>query len=204
MGFRDAPQWSHGEGGAERTPLRTHHPDDDRDRYRAALRRQGRARNTAVRHEVAEGLRRLSADPDDEQARGRPLICVLMAVARPDGDGAGQHTKGEGRHVPRRRGRTGRRVLTSVPPAVADAHRAYRPGDRLGWLGPTGVSLRPGAARSAGAGAGCRIVYTLRGIVHGVDMARAADEPADEELLLPPCVDLTVDDVSEDDDGGEL
>lgn len=67
------------------------------------------------------------------------LTCLLMSLSRgidgaPEGAAGGE--------------RIGHRVLTSVPTAVIDAHKAYKHGERVTWAGFTSAALRSDAAHN--------------------------------------------------------
>lgn len=112
--------------------------------------------------------------------------------------------QGQGVRAELRKGRTAYRGVRGLPPSAVDAVRAYQPGDRMTWVAPAGAALGVAAveeflgtvARAGESDARGAVLYTLRGVTDIIERP-AAHADADDEVILPPLVDVIVDAVTE-------
>eukprot|EP01062_Namystynia_karyoxenos_P007082 TRINITY_DN12496_c0_g1_i2.p1 TRINITY_DN12496_c0_g1~~TRINITY_DN12496_c0_g1_i2.p1 ORF type:complete len:903 (+),score=164.53 TRINITY_DN12496_c0_g1_i2:82-2790(+) len=178
-----------------------------RDAWHSYGREQTPRRNGAIFSAVNAALRSAPHPPPpvpcpaghpDDSAQHQLLrrwvkFCILIFSLAVEGCGEGVSPDAEVA-----------RGLAGLPDAVPAAHRALRPGEQLRWPAPSSCTMRravseqyvrgeaANATRSAHQGA---VLFIVTGLSCGLPLQDISQYPAEEELLLPPLLELTVEEV---------
>eukprot|EP00756_Hemistasia_phaeocysticola_P053795 Hpha_TRINITY_DN29744_c0_g1::TRINITY_DN29744_c0_g1_i1::g.2662::m.2662 len=93
------------------------------------------------------------------------------------------------------------RGLSGLPPERVQGHRKLRPGQFVGWVAPTGVSLDPRVAREFAKDRETSVLFQLRGVSEFIPLQEVSQYPDEKDLLIAPFSTWEVEGVVEDGKG---